>query len=81
MDHHDDAKFFATRGAERFTEGRGTCEAHVICGETANHTFDQLALAGFEIAKEHKATATLDIDQFSGSQVFTMDYRMMDFSM
>ena len=80
MDHHNDAEFFATRGAERFTEGRGTREPHVIHSEAADHTFNQFAFSGFEIAKEQQTTATLDIDQFSGSQGCIPAYLMMAFS-
>ena len=78
MDHHDDAEFLATRWAEGFAEGRGTEESHVIHSEATDHTFDEFALSGFEIAEQQKATATLDIYQFTRSQAcspVTLPYR------
>ena len=61
VDHHHDAQFFLAGGAKRSGVCGCSFEAHKVVCEPVDHTLDQSAFTGFEVAEKQVAAFALDV--------------------
>jgi hypothetical protein len=71
VNHHYDAQFFFTLGAEGFGEGGSAFQTDEILGQAVYHAFDDAAFACLEIAEQAISAAALNVDYFAGFQIMS----------